>query len=618
MILTLQQGGIALPPLVSYQPVTVTGGASAGVPIQQASSDETTDLTDKDLLKMLEKLDGLPSDMAVLTQTLQNFYIDQQYSPFPSTSNIASRYLQALNQMKMANFNHEVYKDALKTVSDNGGINEFALTDRGQLFCMNADGDFKLLSPEQLKENSDYQPLTNSELLYYRAQSPEMANNNEVLKVVKNGIGIKAVSDMIESVVSKLGTSEMVKEGYISRKNGQILNGLKLLEEAAMKGTVDQDMSVVSLDGMYKNKLLTKDQTVQAKAALNYIYQILPENAKSLLKIKSDGTNEGIMNMLTSLITSRLDNTVHFESDLQIGVNPDGTKKDAKTTGKEEELTPAQMFQLDRGIGTELVLNAGTSDALVVHASMMPVTKRTGDLQGVTTLDKVANDSQFGGLFNFGQVSVGDQLVDMSSLKNIVVNANQLYKAYLPIDEEKAANGIIAPNLNYLKSLEWVRNQIKERNAQTPDEINSIYAEARLPKFVDENGKVDERYYKPFGIMNASAFSEAFKKDANLKSDLFEEISDKNEANNVLSIISNGKNDIEWDPDDKWIFEGDYNSVVKSLVFLPLLSTDPTLGALSSGQGMSNSQYKDIQKALQEEQRQARLKSFKEEGEIGL
>ena len=91
MILKLQQGGNALPPLVSYQPVTVTGGATAGASVAAPSDNqETTDLTDKDLLKMLEKLDGLPSDMAVLTQTLQNFYIDQQYSPFPSTSNISS------------------------------------------------------------------------------------------------------------------------------------------------------------------------------------------------------------------------------------------------------------------------------------------------------------------------------------------------------------------------------------------------------------------------------------------------------------------------------------------------------------------------------------------------
>lgn len=186
MILKLQQGGNALPPLVSYQPVTVTGGATAGASVAPSDNNqESADLTDKDLLKMLEKLDGLPSDMAVLTQTLQNFYIDQQYSPFPSTSNIASRYLQALNQMKIANFNRKEYDDAFSTVNKNGGINEYAVTDRGQLFCMNNEGDFQLLSLEQLKENPDYQPLTNSELLYYRAQSPQLANNNELLKVVK-------------------------------------------------------------------------------------------------------------------------------------------------------------------------------------------------------------------------------------------------------------------------------------------------------------------------------------------------------------------------------------------------------------------------------------------------
>ena len=183
MILKLQQGGNALPPLVSYQPVTVTGGATAGASVAPSDNNqESADLTDKDLLKMLEKLDGLPSDMAVLTQTLQNFYIDQQYSPFPSTSNIASRYLQALNQMKIANFNRKKYDDAFSTVNKNGGINEYAVTDRGQLFCMNNEGDFQLLSLEQLKENPDYQPLTNSELLYYRAQSPQLANNNELLK----------------------------------------------------------------------------------------------------------------------------------------------------------------------------------------------------------------------------------------------------------------------------------------------------------------------------------------------------------------------------------------------------------------------------------------------------
>ena len=46
MILKLQQGGNALPPLVSYQPVTVTGGATAGASTAPSNDQETTDLTD--------------------------------------------------------------------------------------------------------------------------------------------------------------------------------------------------------------------------------------------------------------------------------------------------------------------------------------------------------------------------------------------------------------------------------------------------------------------------------------------------------------------------------------------------------------------------------------------
>ena len=46
MILKFQQGGSALPPLVSYQPVTVTGGATAGATSAKSSSSKGSDLTD--------------------------------------------------------------------------------------------------------------------------------------------------------------------------------------------------------------------------------------------------------------------------------------------------------------------------------------------------------------------------------------------------------------------------------------------------------------------------------------------------------------------------------------------------------------------------------------------
>jgi hypothetical protein len=45
---------------------------------------------------------------------------------------------------------------------------------------MNAEKDFKLLTPEELNQQSEYQVLTNSQLLEYRAYNPETAFNTSI------------------------------------------------------------------------------------------------------------------------------------------------------------------------------------------------------------------------------------------------------------------------------------------------------------------------------------------------------------------------------------------------------------------------------------------------------
>ena len=169
MIFKFQQGGSAIPPYAVYQPVVTpeTTRTSSAAASKQASAKKGNDLTDKDLLELLTKLDGLPSDMAVLTNTLQNFYIDQQNGTIDST-NIASRYIKTIQQLKVANFNKKEYEAAYDKVSSNGGINEVAINERGYLYCTNGK-DFKLLTVDQLKDSEgDYKALTNSELLQYR------------------------------------------------------------------------------------------------------------------------------------------------------------------------------------------------------------------------------------------------------------------------------------------------------------------------------------------------------------------------------------------------------------------------------------------------------------------
>lgn len=611
MIFKFQQGG-ALPPLVSYTPVVVQGPESA--PASSSSKDtKGSDLTDKDLLEMLKSLDGLPSDTSVLIKQLQNFYIDQQYAP--STSNIASRYLSVLGQMKNLNFNHQEYKDALDIVNKNGGINEIAINDRGQVFCVNKSDpkDFQLISPEELFKQTEYVPLTNSDLLNMRAYNTDLANNSSILKVVKNGIGIDGVTKMIQDVVDKLGTSENSREGYSAVKNRQILNGISIIKEAAAKGAFAGDE--LSIEGLYKNEIISKSQAEQAKIAIEYIKRALPQNAISLLKLKSNGTDKGVEAMITMLTSSHMNDSSSFKTEFQEGLNIDGTKKEDNPD--KSKINPAIAFQLDMGVETVLPLVAGSSDALFLQAYRMPVTTKEGNPLGITTLDKVSDTSALGGLFDFSHVTMGDQVLDMASSQNVVVDGSSIYKVYLPYDQTKAARGIITPNLNYIMLLEKVRKEVKDSGAKTPEEINAVYEKNNLPPFVDMNGKVNEQFYKPFGVMNATALSDAFPTSVDLNDNInFEEVDDDNEINNYWSIIK-GDNTKESFDKKSWyngIF-GDYQQMWKGLIYLPLNSTDPTLGAYSGGDNPSTTTLQDYRARWQQEQR---LSTFNPQGQLQI
>ena len=617
MIFKFQQGG-ALPPLVSYTPVVVQGPTSTAATSTKKDS-ESSDLTDKDLLKMLENLDGLPSDMAVLTKQLQNFYIDQKY--MPNTSNIASRYLSTLFQMKTAKFNRQEYKDAYDAVNNNGGINEFAINDRGQVYCVNKNDntDFKLLTPEELYNQKEYAALTNSDLLNIRAYNLDMANNASILKVVKNGIGMEGISKMIKDTVDKLGTSEISKEGYSAIKNKQILNGINILKEAAEKGALSGDG--MSVDGLYKNEIITKSQAVQAQMAIDYLKAMLPSNAMALLKVKSNGTAKGAEALLTALTSSTMNSSVQFKTDIQENLNLDGSKKSTKEIEDKNKVNPAMAFQLDMGVETTLPIIAGSTDALRLQAYRMPVTTKEGNPLGITTLDKVSNTSALGGLFDFSHVTMGDQVLDMASAKNVVIDGSSIYKVYLPFDQTKAAKGIITPNLNYLNLLEKVRREIKESGAKTPEEINAIYEANNLPQFVTADGRVNEEFYKPFGVLNATALSDAFPTTVDLNDNRnFEEVDDDNEINNYWEIIkgeaAKGKNKEEFDK-KSWYNDvfGDYQQMFKGLIYLPLNSTDPTLGAYSGGDTPSPTTVNDYRAKWQQDQR---LNGYTNPGQLQL
>lgn len=568
MILKFQQGGTA--PLLSFEPVVVTGGATAAT--TEKSSGSGSDLTDKDLLEMLEQLDGLPSDMAILTKNLQDFYINEQSNPFPSTSNIASRYINILSQLKTAKYNHEQYKVAQDHVIRNGGINEYAIDEHGRLYCMNQEGDVKLLRAEQLKDASGYQALTNAELLHFRAYN--MPHKNDILKVVKNGIGMESVSKMIRDNITNLGTTQDGSESYAKTKATAMIKGLNDFIKASENSDNSYNATVESL---YKSKLLTKTQAAQAQEACEYLWATLPENARTLLKLKS-GTGEvkGGKALMMKLIRSTQDSTSEFSLDLE--ETPSTSKgKDGSSSKKSGfEMDPVQLLQNGYGQKQTITIQTGSggSHGIELNTVRMPIVNKEGKSIGASaTLDDVTT-SGFSGYLDFENASMGGTMIPTVGFNNIAINGTALYTGYLPIDiKEYNTSGNIKPDINMLARFKEAQRRLAQENITDPKQINAVYQEYGLPVMYNGQGAVLTNY-KKFGMINATALESAFNTDVSFD-DYLHETTDENIIENTLTILNKGRGEkdrIDFDSQSfiDSVLGTDYDHVYKGTIFIPV------------------------------------------------
>lgn len=496
MIFKFQQGGSAIPPYAVYQPVvtpeaTRTSSAAAS---KQASAKKGNDLTDKDLLELLTKLDGLPSDMAVLTNTLQNFYIDQQNGTIDST-NIASRYIKTIQQLKVANFNKKEYEAAYDKVSSNGGINEVAINERGYLYCTNGK-DFKLLTVDQLKDSEgDYKALTNSELLQYRAHYPEFANKNQMLAIVKNGIGIETVNKYIHDSINNLGSASDSQEGYSMTKAGDLIKGLQDFQQAVQRSGGKFDGTI---NDLYKYKYLTKTQAEQAKKAIQYIYQTMPVNAKTLLKVKSDGSDNGALKLIETLVSSKIDTQSQFDLDLEGG--PTADKAGKSKSGKDNtDLKTSLPLNVQKGIGgVDSFVDVDRGDG--IHMSVRGtqynlINTPNGESIMDTSLATMLNESGLQGIVkDLRNIQFGDQKLSPEALSQITYNNTGVTRANLPIKSDGSVN------LELLEAYEQAEKELDVLRDKSPDKVKEVYDKYGISELLNSDGSYNQRKFAPFMV----------------------------------------------------------------------------------------------------------------------
>ncbi len=581
MIFKFQQGGTT-PPFVAYQPVIVSDKRTTATQEEALAAKATKDsasgeLTSKDLYTMLkEKLKGLPSDVNIaMNQLKQLEQLTQMDFDGSFTQNIESKYLSTLQTMNNLSFSRDQYDKAMETVKSNGGLNEAAIDQYGQVYVTNGK-DFKLMSPEEAKQ-SGWTIVTNQDLLYMRANDASLAGNDKILNVVNNGIGIDKITEYIQKCIQGLGASKSEENLYANVNAGTILKGLNDFKQAvAQSGNYD-----ATIQDLYSGKLMTKDSAEQAQQALAYIYRSLPNNMKSLLKTRTEGgTDDEALTMIGQLISSKTSPEKSFDlklEDTALNHQEKSSKGDKDPHSIDGlSMNPVAMLQAGYGQKNEFTIQtaAGVSNGIQIPTVQMPITKN-GEGIGMASLSDVAS-SDYAGYLDFSNAFMGDVQIPQAGMQNIAIDGTALYTAYLPLDIQYFnETGQKRPDIAMLGRYKQAQNEIRQSGTKDPRQINAIYKNHNLPVMYGPNGDVLTNYIK-FGIVNGTALDNAFGDEAKV-ADYLSETTDKNTIANTLNILNKGrgeKNKVEYDEKSWWdsispVFN-DYTHVYKGTIFMPI------------------------------------------------
>lgn len=608
------QAGGALP-FVSYTPVfatSETGAPATYTPSsKKKSGDDEEGLISKDIKELISSLDPLPIDMLMIERELVNFENLSALSPtgeVPS-SVLTSRYFNILSKIKIAKFNREEYTQAFNQLKGNGGLNEFAVTSDGRLIGANKDGDFEYFTPDQVNAGDParegYVLITNSNLLHLRANSPEGAFDHQLITFAQGGIGMEAITKIVNDAVQSLGKSEKEESGFVQiGSEGSIKAGLQFLQKAVQEVGDPSIVHTMSVADYYQAGYLTEDQAQQANLALQYIMNTLPANARALLQVKG-GSPEGGMALLSSIITAKTSTKTQFKATPKKMTNT-GSGSSGSSSGDVDnlKLSPVQMMQLGYTDHTEITLQKGTKYAVKVNAQVLPIYDVNKEGLGVTTLDKVASSS-FGGALDMNNVTMGGQLIDPHSMQNVQIDATNLYVMNLPIDKN-SPDGTIKPDLAWLQKIEAIDQTIREQGITDIATINALYTEAGLPVLMDDNGQLNTRDYCKFGVLNGHALNTAFK-DLDVLDDTMLEIEDEDQIENVMRIINAGKNEkdrIDFDSKGFWDFLPftEHDSLFEGTVYIPI-RTNPFTGMMGGGQYPTVETAAEVEALVQQKER---------------
>lgn len=579
----------------TFQPITVTPGAYAPS-LQQAeqsiamatqsgtqsggSSEGSSDeLTKKDLIESLKGIEGLPSDVNFVIDKISKDLSMAEILKNPITGespiNISDAYLKSIQYLNQVKNSKNTFDNAYKSATQNGSINEAAVTSSGLLVVKDSEGKMDTVSAQDYLKNQDkYILQTNGDLLQMRRMDPKLTFSDSVLDIVENGVSTKTITEFINQFSSGLGTDTLQQQGYSKIQSQRISNGINIIQEAQKNGI----NLTGGIDGLYKTTKLSEDQKRQASEAVTALYKMMPTNYKSLLAIKSgnaENPDKGVFDLITLMIDKNSSNKIQYQIDKE-KEGKDSTEESSSDGVSSDKIKSSSVEQWFRGMGEQKQFNISLdgSQGFIVKGNTMGADD-SGHPIGISTLQGLSSSS-FGKALDINNATFGNGMrIDVNGSGKVIIDGNSITGVELPID---TSDPTPKPDFNLLKLKEQADNLLATKyNIQNPDDstkltkaqlhqINVVYRQEGLPQKYDENtGQLIQQRWKRFALVKGTTTQEAIMGDVDKK--YIRKIKEDNEISNYQTARRKLTGDEKYQFSDSW-FGGD--DLYQGTIFIPV------------------------------------------------
>lgn len=565
MILKFDKGGW-MPPLSSYTPVIISDKRVPAT-TQSESSKSDGGLTNKEIFSMIkDRFQGLPSDQqAVMTKLTPIFASTNVWDP-STTASTESKYLQALNAVANLEFNNKQYDKAYEIAISNNSLNEAAITTTGQVYCINMQdiNDYKLLTPQQVKNQNKYMPITNQDLLYLRANKPEMAFKNQLLSTVSTSTSMKQITDTIKATITNLGNSSQDTSMYATAPSGTVVTGMQMIKQLLESQTGQIDST---LQDLYKHNEKNSDQLKQAQHALKWLYRQLPENQKALIMLKTDkGTGEEALQLMYELVAASLSDSMTSDWSLvggptfkAISKQSNADKAKDGTEMKSSFLTNVMLGQgaaqrelitLDTGDGSQLTVFGDFYNQIQTEKDNTPITNTNmADMLARSGMQRITK--------NLHAITFGDKKVSMEQLNNISYNNTGCVRANLPVNQDGTVK------LEVLDDFNNAMNEIKLAG-NNKAMIKAIISKYKLDSYIDSNGNTNPKTCAPFIV------TEGYTNEKVVKADNSKFIKKVNLNDEQIQLINDSINSTRDKKASKFNIDEWFTDTYKAAIYIPI------------------------------------------------